>query len=331
MESNSGGEELCFYEILGVPPTSSTDDIKQAYRRLALQMHPDRNRGNEEEARQTFVLIGEAYEVLSDPERRDVYDRFGRQGLAAHDQGRNPADPSPRGPGGSRGSGVEDFFSSAGHHFHRDATFGFPHAQEIFDAFFSEERVGSGNGRGNFPFGFGGEGLAPRTSFFSPPFFGGAMQQQQGFGFRPFSVAPFTDFDEGGIFQQQFQSSSSTSSRNGFSMSHSSIGNTRSSSSSMTGAGGAISSMSSSMTSQDIGRGTRRSVRTVTTVGAGGRSRTRRETTVSYPDGRCETTVEEQEATPSPDTDAHTRGGGAGMYYLQQQHQQQQGSSRGWM
>jgi molecular chaperone DnaJ len=64
-----------FYEVLGVERSASDEDIKKAFRRLAFQYHPDRNKEKEAEAR--FKEINEAYEVLSDPEKRANYDRFG--------------------------------------------------------------------------------------------------------------------------------------------------------------------------------------------------------------------------------------------------------------
>lgn len=69
-----------YYEILGVAPRASNEEIKKAYRQLALQHHPDRNPGNKE-AEERFKEAAEAYSVLSDGEKRSVYDRFGHDGL----------------------------------------------------------------------------------------------------------------------------------------------------------------------------------------------------------------------------------------------------------
>jgi molecular chaperone DnaJ len=69
-----------YYEVLGVPKDGSADDIKRAYRRLAMKYHPDRNPGDDE-AEGKFKECAEAYEVLSDDERRATYDRFGHAGL----------------------------------------------------------------------------------------------------------------------------------------------------------------------------------------------------------------------------------------------------------
>jgi molecular chaperone DnaJ len=76
-----------YYEILGVARDVSADEIKKAYRQMALKFHPDRNPGDEE-APKRFKEAAEAYEVLSDPEKRERYDRYGHAGLngsAFHD------------------------------------------------------------------------------------------------------------------------------------------------------------------------------------------------------------------------------------------------------
>lgn len=85
-----------YYEVLGVSREASADEIKKAYRQAALKHHPDRNPGNAE-AEALFKEAAEAYEVLSDAEKRQRYDRFGHQGVrGAHD---------------FSGMGVEDIFS----------------------------------------------------------------------------------------------------------------------------------------------------------------------------------------------------------------------------
>ncbi|HQT91338.1 MAG TPA: molecular chaperone DnaJ [Candidatus Kryptobacter bacterium] len=109
-----------YYEILGVPKTSSVEEVKKAYRKAAMQYHPDRNPGNKE-AEEKFKEATEAYEVLSDQDKRSRYDRFGhegvRQGADFHDWANsNPNDIfsvfNDIFGGGLGGSIFDDFFGS---------------------------------------------------------------------------------------------------------------------------------------------------------------------------------------------------------------------------
>ena len=70
-----------YYEVLGVPRTSTAEEIKKAYRKLAVQHHPDKHKGDKK-AEEKFKEIGEAYEVLSDQQKRDAYDRYGHRAFA---------------------------------------------------------------------------------------------------------------------------------------------------------------------------------------------------------------------------------------------------------
>ncbi|XP_004646153.1 dnaJ homolog subfamily B member 8 [Octodon degus] len=83
-----------YYEVLGVQAGASADDIKKAYHKLALRWHPDKNPDNKEEAEKKFKQVSEAYEVLSDPKKRSVYDRAGcnswRAGGGANAPHRSP-------------------------------------------------------------------------------------------------------------------------------------------------------------------------------------------------------------------------------------------------
>ncbi|XP_065269728.1 dnaJ homolog subfamily B member 6-like [Emys orbicularis] len=102
-----------YYEALGIPRSASSDDIKKAYRKAALKWHPDKNPENKEHAERKFKEIAEAYEVLSDNSKRDLYDRYGKDGLTGAGTG------DPRG-----GAGAPGF------------TFTFRGADEVFREFF---------------------------------------------------------------------------------------------------------------------------------------------------------------------------------------------------
>jgi len=87
-----------YYELLGVGRTASADDLKKAFRKLAMQHHPDRNRDNKD-AEKKFKEINHAYDILKDPEKRAAYDRYGP---AAFEGGAGPG-----GPGGFQGQGFD--------------------------------------------------------------------------------------------------------------------------------------------------------------------------------------------------------------------------------
>ena len=70
-----------YYDILQISKESTDSEIKKAYRKLAMKWHPDKNPDIAEEAAQKFQEIGEAYDVLSDKEKRAIYDRYGYEGL----------------------------------------------------------------------------------------------------------------------------------------------------------------------------------------------------------------------------------------------------------
>lgn len=142
-----------YYEVLGVQRSASADELKKAFRKLAMQFHPDKNPGDKK-AEEKFKEVNEAYETLSEPEKRQMYDQFGHAGA----QGFRPGAGGPfggagaGGPFGGFGSGAGGFggFGGAGQ--------GGPNAenmQDIFGDIFSD--FFSGRTRG----GAGGPGAGP--------------------------------------------------------------------------------------------------------------------------------------------------------------------------
>ena len=120
-----------YYEVLGVGKDASEDEIKKAYRKIAIKYHPDRNPGNKE-AEEKFKEAAEAYDVLHDPQKRQQYDRFGFDG------------PAGGGFGGFSGGGMDmdDIFSMFGDIFGGRSGFG-----------------GFGGGRGSRPQQYRGNDL----------------------------------------------------------------------------------------------------------------------------------------------------------------------------
>uniref|UniRef100_A0A3B4AFF0 J domain-containing protein n=1 Tax=Periophthalmus magnuspinnatus TaxID=409849 RepID=A0A3B4AFF0_9GOBI len=159
-----------YYQVLGVQRESTAEDIKKAYRKLALRWHPDKNPDNKIEAEKKFKELSEAYEVLSDANKRSLYDRYGKDGLT-----------------GSRGRD----------HFHEPFTFRNP--EDVFREFFG--------GADPFLFFFSGTSPFGDDLFFSSTrthsrsgrprtggsFFGGFV------GFPPFGGG-FSPFDPGQCF-----------------------------------------------------------------------------------------------------------------------------------
>jgi len=114
-----------YYEILGVSKGASADEIKKSYRKVAMQYHPDRNPGDKT-AEEKFKEAAEAYEVLSDADKRAQYDRYGHAGLSGNGRGFS---------GGSMN--MDDIFSQFGDIF----------GDDIFGSFFGGGRRGGGGGR----------------------------------------------------------------------------------------------------------------------------------------------------------------------------------------
>jgi len=142
-----------YYIILNVGRGASEDDLKKAYRKLAMKWHPDKNPNNKKEAEAKFKQISEAYEVLSDPQKRAIYDQYGEEGLKG--QVPPPGASSFAGRGGS------------------NVRFNPRNAEDIFAEFFGDSS----------PFGgMGGFGMVTRGSRFQDSMFGGFGGPESMFG-----------------------------------------------------------------------------------------------------------------------------------------------------
>ena len=128
-----------YYSVLGVGKNATDAELKKAYRKLAVKWHPDKNPDNQEEATKKFKEISEAYDVLSDPEKKEIYDTYGEEGL----KGGVPMGGKNGMPGGFPGGG-------ASYHGMDDDM-----ARHIFENLF---------GGGGFG-GFGGMGGSSRRGF----------------------------------------------------------------------------------------------------------------------------------------------------------------------
>ncbi len=114
-----------YYDILGVNKTASAEELKKAYRKQALEWHPDRHKDNKEAAEKRFKEINEAYQILSDTQKRAAYDQYGHQAFA------------PGGGGGGPFGGGNPFtytYSAGGKSHFAGADFGDPF--DIFEQFF---------------------------------------------------------------------------------------------------------------------------------------------------------------------------------------------------
>src|SRR6218665_154755 len=119
-----------YYEVVGVSKSATADEIKKAYRKVAMQFHPDRNPGDKA-AEEKFKEAAEAYEVLSDADKKAQYDRYGHAAVSGNGRG-----------GGYSGGGMnmEDIFSQFGDVF----------GDDIFGSFFGggQQRRGGQRSRG---------------------------------------------------------------------------------------------------------------------------------------------------------------------------------------
>ncbi|KAJ4788738.1 hypothetical protein LUZ62_039984 [Rhynchospora pubera] len=141
-----------YYKVLQVDRSASDDDLKKAYRKLAMKWHPDKNPSNKKEAEAKFKQIAEAYDVLSDPKKRAVYDQYGEEGLKGV--------PTSGSAGSSGGS---PFFSGDGPGPFR---FNPRNADDVFAEFFGFSSPFPGMGRGgSFRPGMFPDDIFGHTSF----------------------------------------------------------------------------------------------------------------------------------------------------------------------
>ena len=189
-----------FYEVLGVGRNASDDDIKKAFRRLARKYHPDANPGDKQ-AEAKFKEINEAYGVLSDPKKRQVYDQVG---MAAFEEG------AGAGQGGFGGFGGFNRNGGPGYQeFHFDSND--PRMKDIFgdifgDMFGGRGRASDGFGQSGFSGGgFGGQGGFSGNSYggsfggqggFSGNSYGGGFGGQGGFGQNGFGSQGSRNYQE---------------------------------------------------------------------------------------------------------------------------------------
>ncbi|KZT01374.1 DnaJ-domain-containing protein [Laetiporus sulphureus 93-53] len=151
-----------YYQLLGVEKDASDEEIKKAYKKMALKWHPDRNSGSEQ-ASVKFKEISEAFEVLSDKQKRAIYDQFGEEGL----KGGGAPPQGAGGPGGGfsnfggfpGGGGTAFTFTSGpgGGNFGRGG-FSPTDPQKIFEQFFGFGGMGGMGGMSGFGGGGGGGG-----------------------------------------------------------------------------------------------------------------------------------------------------------------------------
>ncbi|KAG2768664.1 hypothetical protein JG687_00013723 [Phytophthora cactorum] len=165
-----------YYATLNVAKGATDDELRKAYRKLALKWHPDKNPNNSDEAQKKFQEIGEAYEVLSDKKKREIYDMYGEEGLKGQPAG-------PEGPEGGMPGGMGGMGGMPGGFTYTTSTNGFPggggfsfHSTDpskIFEQFFGTSNPHEA------------EGSDPMASMFGDMGFGGMHGMRSGgFGGR---------------------------------------------------------------------------------------------------------------------------------------------------
>lgn len=154
-----------YYDLLSIEAQATPEEVRKAYRKLSLKWHPDKNPNQREEAEEKFKLLAEAYSVLSDPETRQLYDRYGEDGLKRNFR------PEPQ----QQQQQPNHHYSHQ--HYHHPG-FAFRQAEDIFREFFG--------------------GRDPFASMFADPFFSqhpgsaGGLQSASMFGGSGFPSMMFS-------------------------------------------------------------------------------------------------------------------------------------------
>lgn len=174
-----------YYDVLKVPKSATDDDLKKAYRKLAMKWHPDKNPDKKKEAEAKFKQVSEAYEVLSDAEKRKIYDQLGEEGL----KGQVPPEAAAHAAGGPGGA---QYFR-----------FNPRNAEDIFSEFFGGASPFGGMGGGMGGMGGMGPGVKVRMGN-GMGGMGGMGSQSFGMGGDSFQTMYSDDFGMGGMGGQSF-------------------------------------------------------------------------------------------------------------------------------
>lgn len=129
IETDSNHSE--YYETLGLTKSATDVEVKKAYRQLALKWHPDKNPDKKDEAEAKFKQIGEAYFVLSDAKKRQIYDKHGKDGVRRANEGRSYSQHSRAGSGNGR-TRFHNFHNNG---YHRSRSTFFSHESPNSDSF----------------------------------------------------------------------------------------------------------------------------------------------------------------------------------------------------
>lgn len=135
-----------YYNILKVNRNASEDDLKKAYKRLAMIWHPDKNPVNKREAEAKFKQISEAYDVLSDPQKRQIYDLYGEEALKTGQFPPPPQSSSAASMSSSSSRAYQHFQNQQRQHTSTSYRFNPRDADDIYAEIFGSENGGGGGG-----------------------------------------------------------------------------------------------------------------------------------------------------------------------------------------